>query len=73
MQLSLFVTFLACPRKVPKEGHPAEFLNGMLNRPQYISETACIRAVHSLTLAAGSPTCGLRQSEILNPRTRSPA
>jgi len=33
------VTFLACPRKVSKEGHPAKILYGMLGRPRYISET----------------------------------
>jgi hypothetical protein len=33
------VTFLACPRKVSKEGHPAKIFYGMLGRPRYISET----------------------------------
>ena len=37
--LLLTVTFLACPRKVSKEGHPTKILHGVLSRPQYISET----------------------------------
>jgi hypothetical protein len=36
---TVVVTFLACPRNVTKEGHPAKILYGMLGRPRYISET----------------------------------